>query len=140
MRTLAVALGLLALGWAVLGVGLVADARRGAPEATIRDYLADLEAHRVDAALAALEPDSRNRWREFLEFQQFNRYSVVSIAVRSPSLVEVLTRGVAWRPTQVTLIADILEPSGIRWRGSTIVRVRLGDGRWLLERPPFAPD
>ena len=134
------ALGLLALGWVALGVGLVADARRGGPEATLREYLADLEGRRVDEALAALEPDVRDRWRDFLEFQQFNRYGPPNIAVRSPSPIEAFRDGVDWRPNQVTLLADVLEPSGIRWRGSTLVPVRYADGRWSLARPPFAPD
>ena len=133
------ALGLLALGWAILGIGLVADARRGGPEATLRQYLADLEGRGVDEALAALEPDVRDRWRDFLEFQQFNRYGPPSIAVRSPSLIEAFRNGGDWRPHQVTLVADILEPSGVRWRGSTLVPVRFADGRWYLGRPPFAP-
>ena len=139
MRALGAALGLLAIGWAALGVGLVADARRGSPDATIREYLADLEGRRVEEALAALEPGVRDRWRDFLEFQQFNRYALVSIAVRSPSLLEVLTAGVAWQATQATVVADIVEPSGVRWRGSTVVPVRYAEGRWYLARPPFAP-
>lgn len=139
MRSLLAPLALLALGWAVLTLGLWADARRGSPEPALRRYLADLEGHRVPEAAAALEPSERARWADFLDFQQFNRYEVVSIAVRSPSLLEVAGTGRAWRATEATLVADITEPSGTRWRGSTVVGLRFADGRWYLDRPPFAP-
>lgn len=139
MRTLAASLALLALGWAVLPLGLWADARRGSPEPALRQYLADLEAHRLAEASAALEPAERQRWRDFLDFQQFNRYAVVSIAVRSPSLLDVVTSARPWQATAATLVADITEPSGTRWRGSTVVGLRFADGRWYLDRPPFAP-
>jgi hypothetical protein len=133
-----VGVGLFIVGWLVLGLGLVVDVQRGGPEATIRGYLGDLEARRVEAALAALAPEAAARWRDFVEFQQFNRYEVVSIAVRSPSVLESLTQGRPWRATQATLVADVFEPSGARWRGSTIVPVDFVDGRWVLLRPPFA--
>ena len=132
-------LSLLTLGWLVLALGLLVDARRPSPEGALRAYLADLQSQRLDAALAALTPSAAARWRDFLEFQQFNHYEVVSVAIRSPSLLESLTAGLPWRPTEVTLVADILEPSGIRWRGSTVVPVDYVAGRWLLARPPFAP-
>ena len=135
-----IAIGLLVLGWMLLPVLLLVDARRGSPEGTLRAYLADLEAHRTEAALAALAPDAAARWRDFVEFQQFNRYRVVSVAVRSPSLLESLRSGRPWRTTQATLIADIDEPSGLRWRGSTVVPVDFAAGRWLLLRPPFATE
>jgi hypothetical protein len=135
-----VALGLLAVGWLALGAGLALEARRGSPEAALRGYLADLEGRRTEAALAALSTDTAQHWRDFVEFQQFNRYQVVSIAVRSPSLLESLAGGRPWRATEATVVADILEPSGIRWRGSTVVPVELIDGRWLLKRPPFATE
>lgn len=134
------AVSLLAIGWLVLAAGLALEARRSGPEAVLRTYLADLEAHRVEAALSALSPSADHRWRTFLDVQQFNRYQVVSLAVRSPSPLESLARGRPWRPAQATLVANILEPSGITWQGSTIVPVELIDGRWVLARPPFAPD
>ena len=139
MRTWKASLALVAIGWAVLGLGLCADARRPSPEPTVRRYLDDLENHRLAEASAALEPSDRQHWDDFLGFQQFNRYSVVSIAVRSPSLLEVATTGRPWLATRATLVADITEPSGTRWRGSTLVDLRYADGRWYLARPPFAP-
>jgi hypothetical protein len=134
-------LPLLLVGWLVLGIGLLADSRRGSPEPTVRRYLADLQAHRLEAALAALAPAAAERWRGFVEFQQFNRYQVVSIAVRSPSPLESIATGRAWQATRLTLVVDVEEPSGLRWRGSTLVPVaRRPDQSWLLERPPFAED
>lgn len=129
---------LLGLGWLALGAGLLADIQRGSPEGAIRQYLADLEGRRVEAALAALTPRAAARWRAFVEFQQQNHYEVVSVAVRSPSLLEALSNGRDWRPDQVTLVVEVREPSGLRWRGSTLVPVDFADGRWLLARPPFA--
>lgn len=139
MRALHLALALLGLGWLVLLAGQLADARRGSPEPAVRAYLADLEGQRVEQALAALTPEAAGRWREFVQFQQYNRYQVVSVAVRSPSLLDSLLRGVPWRADQVTLVVDVVEPSGIRWRASTVVPVRYEQGRWWLERPPLAP-
>jgi hypothetical protein len=133
-----VAVGLFLVGWLVLGIGLVVDVSRGGPESTLRGYLADLEAQRTEAALAVMAPEAAARWRDFIEFQQYNRYEVVSIATRSPSLLESLAQGRPWRATQATLVADVLEPSGVRWRGSTIVPLDFVDGRWMLLRPPFA--
>jgi hypothetical protein len=132
------AVSLLGFGWLLLAIGLVADAGRGSPEATVRRYLADLEARQVAAALGALEPAAGVRWRDFVEFQQFNRYRVISIAVRSPSILESASGGRPWRATELTLVADIVEPSGIQWRGSTVVPVAQIDGRWVMRRAPFA--
>jgi len=132
-------LALLGLGWLILAIGLLADARRPSPEGTLRGYLLDLQSQQLEAALAALTPREAARWRDFLEFQQFNQYELISIAVRSPSLLESLSAGTPWRGTQATLVADIVEPSGVRWRGSTIVPMEYVDGRWFLDRPPFAP-
>ena len=139
VRALTGSLVLLGLGWAVLLVGLWADARRGSPEPAIRQYLADLQNHRVEAALEALQPAVRERSREFIDFQQFNRYEIVSVAVRSPSLLAVAATGVPWRATQATLVADIIEPSGVRWRGSTLLDLTYAEGRWYIDKPPFAP-
>jgi hypothetical protein len=133
-------LSLLLVGWLVLFVGLVVDTRRSGPEPMLRGYLSDLQDQRVDKALTALTPAAADQWHDFLEFQQFNRYQVVSIAVRSPSVLESLSQGAPWRPTQATMVADILEPSGVRWRGSTIVPLTYVDGRWSMTRPPFAND
>lgn len=122
-----------------LGVGLLVEYRRGGPEPTLRAYLDDLGGQRPDAARAALAPEQREAWRDFVEFQQFNRYRVVSLSVRSPSLLAATLRGLPWRATEATLVVDVTEPSGLTWRGSTIVPVEWRDGRWLLSRPPFAP-
>lgn len=130
----------LGLGWLVLALGLIIDARRPSPEPTLRTYLADLEAHRTEAASTALSPEAAARWADFVEFQQFNRYEIVSIAVRSPSLVASLLERRPWLPTEATLIADIAEPSGIRWRGSTVVPFESVGGDWTLLRAPFAPE
>ena len=132
------AISVLTLGWLVLVLGLVAETIRPNPDPTIRAYLADLEARRVDQALTALTPDAATRWREHVELQQFNEYRVVSIAARSPSIVESLTRGQPWLATQATLIVDVSEPSGLTWRGSTIVPLEYANGSWRLREPPFA--
>jgi hypothetical protein len=125
----------------VLVVGLAADGRRAGPEAVARQYFADLEAQRLEDALAALSPAAVERWGDFVRLQQSNRYEVVSVAVRSPSLLESLTRGRAWQPNQLTLVVEVREPSDLRWRGSTLVPVaRRPEGGWALERPPFAQD
>jgi hypothetical protein len=133
-------LAMLTIGSIVLALGLLAEMSRPNPEPTIRAYLADLEARRVEQALAALTPEAAVRWREFVELQQFNRYGVVSIAARSPSLLESVARGLPWRATQATVIVDVSEPSGITWRGSTIVALEYANGDWRLQEPPFAPE
>lgn len=140
MRASRLAWALLALGWLTLLVGQLADTLRGSPEPAVRRYLADLESHQIERALAALTPEAAARWRDFVEFQQYNRYQVIGVAVRSPSLLASFLQGVPWRADQVTLVVDVTEPSGIRWRASTIVPVRYEQGRWLIERPPLASD
>ena len=134
------ALGALGLGWLLLVAGLAADAGRDGPEATLRGYLSDLEADRVDRALQVLTPEAAVRWRDFVDFQQHNRYEVISIAPRSASLLSSVVNRSPWRATQATLIVDVTEPSGERWRGSTVVPVARRDGRWRIERPPFAAE
>jgi hypothetical protein len=134
------ALGLLAIGWLTLLVGLAFDARRDGPEDLLRTYLSDLGAQRSRDALEALTPAAAIRWGDFVDFQQHNRYQIVSIATRYPSLVEVALRQVPWRATQATLVVEVAEPSGTVWRGSTVVPVTWHDGRWWIERPPFASD
>ncbi len=134
------ALGALGLGWLLLLAGLAADAGRGGPEATLRGYLSDLEADRVEQALEVLTPEATARWRDFVDFQQHNHYEVISIATRSASLLSSALSWSPWRATQATLIVDVTEPSGQRWRGSTVVPVSWRDGRWQIERPPFATE
>jgi hypothetical protein len=134
--------GLLALGlgWLTLAVGLLADAARPGPEPLLRGYLADLQAQRLSAAFESLAPERREAWRSFLEFQQHNRYQVQSIAVRSPSLLESLSSGRPWLADQATLVVEVTEPSGLRWRGSTVVPLSYRDGRYVMERPPFGSE
>jgi hypothetical protein len=134
------ALGALGLGWLVLVVGLAADVGRDSPEATLRGYLSDLEADRIDRALYALTPEATARWHDFVDFQQHNHYEVISIVTRSASLLSSVVKRSPWRATQATLIVDVTEPSGERWRGSTVVPVAWRDGRWRIERPPFATE
>lgn len=134
---LAAALWLLVLAaWAA---GLLLEPSRG-PDASIRRYLAELEAGRVEAALAMLTPDAEARWRDFVVFQRANRYEVVGVAVATTSLLDALGGAGFWRPSQATLVVDVIEPSAVRWRGSTLVPLRWEHGRWRLERPPFAPE
>jgi hypothetical protein len=135
-----VALGLLIIGWCALAASLLVDARRDGPESLLRSYLANLGAQRADEAARALTPAALARWGDFVEFQQFNRYEVVSIATRSPSLAETALFGVPWRATQATVVLDVFEPSGTTWRASTVVPVVWQDGRWWIERPPLARD
>jgi hypothetical protein len=130
----------LGLGWLALAIGLLADAARPGPEPMLRGYLADLEAQRLPAALEALAPERRESWRPFVEFQQYNRYRVQSIAVRSPSLLEALSSGELWLADQATLVVDVTEPSGLTWRGSTVVPLVYREGRFVMVRPPFAAE
>lgn len=134
------ALGALGLGWLLLVAGLAADAGRDGPEPTLRGYLSDLESDRVDRALNVLTPEATARWRDFVDFQQHNRYEVASIVIRSASLLSSVVSRSPWRATEATLIVDVTEPSGERWRGSTVVPVAWRDGRWQIERPPFATE
>jgi hypothetical protein len=122
-----------------LGADMVLEPSR-APEAAVRRYLAELEAGHVEAALSALTPDAVARWRDFVLFQRLNHYEVVSVAVRSTSLLDALTGQRPWQPDQATLVVDVTEPSGVQWRGSTLIPLRRDEGRWRLARPPFAAD
>jgi hypothetical protein len=105
----------------------------------LRAYFDDLQSQRLDEALAALAPEAVSTFRDFLSIQQFNRYEIQSIAIQSPSLLDSLLQRLPWEARLATVVVDVTEPSGIRWRGSTLVPLRFDDGRWLLLEPPFAP-
>ena len=132
---LALSLALLA-AW-TLGVVLEPSRR---PEAAVRRYLTELESGFSEAALSLLTPEAESRWRDFVIFQRNNRYRVLSVAVGSTSVLDGLRGQGFWRPTHATLVVEVTELSGLQWRSSTLVPLRWEQGRWRLERPPFASD
>ncbi len=109
-------------------------------ESVVRSYFAAMEAGDVDRALAALAPPVADRDVAFVENGIGNRYRVMGIAVRQPSLVAQLG-GAPAGPTEVTVFLDITQAADeARWQAGPRVDVREIGGRWYLARPPLAPN
>jgi hypothetical protein len=133
---------LLAIVLVVLGVGAVADvlSRSAGVEGTVRRYFSALEVGDVDGALSTLATPVRERDVAFVENGVGNRYRVVGVAVRQPSLLARFA-GLAPGPNQVTVFLDVTQQmDDARWQAGPTVGVREQDGRWVLERPPLAPE
>ncbi len=113
--------------------------RPASVEGVVRRYFAALEAGDVDGALAELAPPITDLDVAFVENVVGNRYHVVGVAVREPSLLARLG-GAAPGPAEVTVFLDITQAADeTRWQAGPRVGVREIDGRWFLARPPLAP-
>lgn len=125
---------------AAVGVGQVGD--RGTPgvEDTVARYAAAVRAQDLPAALAELAPASRERWREWLAGQLGNIYEVKGIGVRYPSALDVLSRGRAWLPREVTVVLDVNRGyPDLFYQPTARVGIVAEDGRYYLEDPLLAP-
>src|SRR5215212_10709049 len=71
-----------------------------AVEAGVRRYAAAITNADLGAAMEEIAPDQRARWQDWVRGQLGNIYEVRGIAVRSPSLVERVTRGMPPRPSE----------------------------------------
>jgi hypothetical protein len=128
-----------AIAFAVGGVQLVGrdDA---AVEASVRRYAAAISSSQLDAALAEIAPDQQDRWRDFVRSQLGNVYDVRGIAVRSPAVLEQLTRRRPGGAFEVTVVLDVNRdyPDEFYQPTPRVPVARL-DGKPDLARPLLAP-
>ena len=137
MKIYSVAIVLVTVSAIVAVVGPVWEARRRAPEAVARAYLAAVERGDLDGALAQFAPDAREAQREGVARQLGNRYRVQSLVLGAPSVIDRLVgrpRPAAW----AVVAAEIAPVVGERWQSSSTADFVERDGRWYLLRPLFA--
>jgi hypothetical protein len=96
-----------------------------------------VEAGDLEAALATVDPPQRDAQRERVAWQIRNRYTIVTLVLGRPSLVDRVTdRDLA--PAWVTVLADVTTVAGERWRSTSTAPLVERDGVWYLTRPLFA--
>lgn len=137
MSRVRLALLILAVAALVSGVGPVLETRQRAPEGTARAYLRAVEAGDLEAALATIDPPQRDAQRERVAWQVRNRYTIVTLVLGRPSLVDRVT-GRNLAPAWVTVLADVSTMAGERWRSTSTAPLVERDGVWYLTRPLFA--
>ena len=141
MRLIAVNGVLLAMvALAILGFE-AADRAESSLEGGVRRYAAAVSNSNLDAAMAEIAPDQRERWTEWVRGQLGNVYEVRGIAVRSPSILGRLTRRLAGGPREVTVVLDVdRDYPDEFYQPTTRVPVEQVDGRWYLVEPLLAPE
>src|SRR5947208_335334 len=92
----AVLLGLVALS---IGAVEVWDRPETAVETSVRRYSLAIANGDLDGAMAEIAPSERPRWRDWVEWQLGNVYTVTGVAVRAPWLLA--------RPVEVTADLDV---------------------------------
>jgi hypothetical protein len=131
------ALALLALCAVVAVVGPVLEARRRAPEQTVRAYLAAVERQDLEGALETLASEAREPERDQVELQLGSRYAILVLALGAPSIAD-RALGASPDAAHATVLAEVTPVSGERWRSTTVVRMVSRDGVWYLLSAPFA--
>jgi hypothetical protein len=112
----------------------VADRAEASVESSVRRYAAGVTNSDLDAAMAEIAPDQRERWTDWVRGQLGNVYDVRGIAVRSPSILERLAQRPAGGPREVTTVLDEF------YQPTTRVPVEQFQGRWYLAAPLLAPN
>src|SRR5438445_182089 len=102
-------------------------------------YAAAVTNSHLDAAMAEIAPDQRERWTDWVRGQLGNVYDVRGIAVRSPSILERVAQRMPGGPREVTTVMDVdrAYPDEF-YQPSTRVPVEQFDGRWYLAAPLLA--
>ena len=117
----------------------VADRAEASVEGSVRRYAAAVTNSDLDAAMAEIAPDQRERWTDWVRGQLGNVYDVRGIAVRSPSILERVAQRMPGGPREVTTVMDVdrAYPDEF-YQPSTRVPVEQFDGRWYLAAPLLA--
>jgi hypothetical protein len=134
------ALLLFGIAAAILAVQVL-DRPASQLDASVRRYAAAVTRRDLDAALAELAPLERERWRAWIAGQLGNIYDVRGVAVRTPSLLDRVTRRLPGSPQSVTVVLDVNRgyPSEF-YQPTTTVRIEQEQGRWYLAEPLLAPE
>lgn len=133
----ALALLLLLLAGAAVLLGQLADRAQRPIEGAIAAYFAAVTREDLAAALEHVVPERRAELAPAIANQLGNRYRVLGVAVRAPSLAHRLIAGAAGEPAAAVIQVDVTNPAGETWRASTVVRLRHEAGRWLLRDVPL---
>jgi len=110
------------------------DRPEAAVEAAVQRYATAVSGGDLDAAMAEIAPDQRDRWTAWVQGQLGNEYAVTGVAVRAPWLLA--------RPVEVTVDMDINRDYPDDFYQATprvAVEVDRTDGRWYLAAPLLAP-
>ncbi|HTD80327.1 MAG TPA: hypothetical protein VK898_22010 [Chloroflexota bacterium] len=137
-RTALVGVLLALIALAIVGFE-VADRAEASVEGSVRRYAAAVTNSDLDAAMAEIAPDQRERWTDWVRGQLGNVYDVRGIAVRSPSILERVAQRMPGGPREVTTVMDVdrAYPDEF-YQPSTRVPVEQFEGRWYLAAPFLA--
>jgi hypothetical protein len=128
---------LLAWGMMLAALGPLCETRHRAPEGIARAYLVAVERGDLDQALATIAPDLREAFRERVEAQLGNRYTIETLVLGQPSVLDrVSERGLP--PAWATLLAEVTTVTGQRWKSTSTAPLVERDGAWYLAAPLFA--
>lgn len=119
------------------GLGPLWETRQRTPEGIARAYLAAVERGDLDRALATIAPDLREAFRERVQAQLGNRYTVETLVLGQPSVLDRVT-GRALSPAWATLLAEVATVTGERWKSTSTAPLVERDGAWYLAAPLFA--
>jgi hypothetical protein len=97
---------LVALAGAIVGTQVV-DRNESAVEASVRRYATAVSNADLDGAMAEIAPDQRAKWTDWVRGQLGNVYDVRGIAVRSPSVLQRVSRRLPGGPFEVTVVLDV---------------------------------
>ena len=139
-RTALVGVLLALIALAIVGFE-VADRAEASVEGSVRRYAAAVTNSDLDAAMAEIAPDQRERWTDWVRGQLGNVYDVRGIAVRSTSILERVAQRLSGGPREVTTVLDVdrAYPDEF-YQPTTRVPVAQLDGRWYLAAPLLATD
>ena len=139
-RTALVGVLLALIALAIVGFE-VADRAEASVEGSVRRYAAAVTNSDLDAAMAEIAPDQRERWTDWVRGQLGNIYDVRGIAVRAPSILERVAQRLPGGPREVTSVLDVdrAYPDEF-YQPTTRVPVEQFDGRWYLAAPLLATD
>ena len=117
------------------------DRPEASVEAGVRGYATAVSNSDLDAALAEIAPDERDRWTGWIQGQLGNVYTVRGVAVRSRLLLDRLVHREPAGPTEVTTVLDVNlgDPDNF-YQPTTRVPVERFEGRWYLAAPLLASD
>ena len=125
---------------AVVGVGAWTDrlSRPEGPESVLTTYATAVRRHELDVALAQLAPQIREEAAPFVAWQLGNRYLFLESALRTASVLDLLT-GRDTVQSKVIVTMEVDAEDGTRWRTTEEIPVQHIEGRWYLMKAPLQP-
>jgi len=138
-----IALNALLLAAIAGAIGAVQFTDRSSPAVaqSVARYAAALQAQDLQGTEQEIAPSRRAEWEPFIRTQLGNIYEIRGFALRTPSLLDRLTRGASSTPTEATVVMDVNRgyPDQF-YQPTTRVKVTFEDGRLYLAEPLLAPE